>query len=601
MKHRMKHNWNSFSGRIIFIVVFGLGLMAFTVSLVVLLMSQKVFMDTYGKSQEKVVNQIVKEFNNLHEELLDVINTIDSSWAFRLYLTDMGTMDNIQTFQNIYQMEQDLGKSKVDKIDRLNVLVYGLNGKHYLSRTETISAGPDEILNSPAVVNALKDKEKVHYTFSHGAYSMTTKNQDVIIVSKALYYPDSKKVYAVALITLTADNLKPYYDYFVTSNSYFYMVDANDRIICSSESPLVGKKLDGKEYKAAKASRKSKFTISRDGKYLTVMRRKLPYQDCTVYAVVDNQLALAQLYNMPLLALVCFGIGGVILTICLIYTRQTIHPLSKMVQKMSRIRQGNFTECVPIEGTVEMQELAVTYNHMLDDIRNYIEELVKTQKQQRKYEIKALQMQINPHYIYNTLASIKMLVYQNDTEKTTRMIDAFICLLRNTISNADEYITVKQEIQNLENYILIMHTRYGESVKVEYYVSQNCYGCLIPKLILQPFIENAFFHAFPCGRKGTIQVFIREKEKALNIRIIDNGVGMEPQKAGQLVQRETKKEYFSGIGIFNVHDRLRLLFGDAYGVQIESKEQEGTTIIINLPAMTNAGDDDGTKTDGSER
>lgn len=592
MKRKIKRNWNSFSGRIIFIVVFGLGLMAFTVSLVVLLMSQKVFMDTYGKSQEKVVNQIEKEFNNLHEELLNVIYTIDSSWAFRLYLTDTGSMDNMQTFQDIYQMEQDVGENKIDKIERPNILVYGLSGRHYLSRTETISADSKKILNSDAAAIALKEKDKVHYTFSRGAYSMTTKNQDVIIVSKALYYPDSKKVYAVVLVTLTSDDLKPYYDYFVTDNSSFYMVDDKDQIICSSEASLVGMKLDNKEYRRDKSSSDTKFTVHRGNKYLTVMRRRLTNQNCTIYAVVDNHLALNQLYNMPFLAVVCFCIGGVILIFCLIYTRQTINPLSKMVQKMSRIRQGNFAECVPVEGTVEMQELAVTYNHMLDDIRKYIDELVKTQKKQRQSEMKALQMQINPHYIYNTLASIKMLVYQNDTEKTTRTIDAFINLLRNTISNADEYITIRQEIQNLENYILIMHTRYGESVKVEFYVSSSCYDCLIPKLILQPFIENAFFHAFPSGRKGTIQVFIMEKEEGLNIRIVDNGVGMEQKKAGRLLQKETKKEYFSGIGIFNVHDRLRLLFGEEYGVQIKSKEQEGTKVIISLPTMTKEGNDE---------
>ena len=156
-------------------------------------------------------------------------------------------------------------------------------------------------------------------------------------------------------------------------------------------------------------------------------------------------------------------------------------------------------------------------------------------------------MQINPHYIYNTLASIKWLVYQQDVEKTVNTIDAFIALLRNTISNTDEYITVEQELVNLENYILINHTRYGDAVQVEFYVSHDCNDCLLPKLVMQPFIENAFFHAFPSGRRGTIQIFVKKKENNLEIQVADDGVGMDADKAREAVT--AKKEHFSGIGI----------------------------------------------------
>ena len=163
------------------------------------------------------------------------------------------------------------------------------------------------------------------------------------------------------------------------------------------------------------------------------------------------------------------------------------------------------------------------------------------------------------------------------------MIDAIISLLRNTISNADEFITISQEVENLKNYILINHTRYGEAVKVEFYVSQNCYDCLIPKMIMQPFIENSFFHAFPSGRTGTIQILMGQKGKDLEICIEDDGIGMEQNKAEQIVRQETKKEHFSGIGIHNVQDRLRLLYGGDYGIRIESIKQAGTKVVITLP------------------
>ena len=165
----------------------------------------------------------------------------------------------------------------------------------------------------------------------------------------------------------------------------------------------------------------------------------------------------------------CWNILNLIIPVS--YTHLDVY---KRQGKMSAIREGNFSEYMTVEGTTEVQELASTYNYMLDDLKHYVDELVQTQKKQRQAEISALQMQINPHYIYNTLASIKWLVYQNDTAKTVRTIDAFISLLRNTISNSDEFIPVRQEMINIQNYILINQTRYGDSIQVEYYVSRVC-------------------------------------------------------------------------------------------------------------------------------
>ncbi len=580
----LKFYWNSFFGKIILMVMLGIIMIAVTVSVVVLAMSKKAFTETYGKSQEKVFEQIEKELNDFHSNLQQVIDAIDSSWAFRLYLSGEDDLDNVQTFQNIYQMEKDLEQSKTSDMERLNILVMGTGGKHYLSRTETISMSDDEIMESDAVKLAMAQPESMHYLFFHGAYTATAQDTNVIIVSKALYFRESREIYAIVLVTLTMDDMKKYYDYFVSDYSSLYLIGPEDVVMCSNEQGKVGTVMDQEWYQKVKASDVPRSVIKTvDGQY-TVMMREMSYLGCSLYGVIDNQIALERLYNMPLLVFICAGIGLVILILCLFFAKQTISPLSQLVQKMSSIREKNFTQYMPVEGTIEVQELASTYNYMLDDIQNYINELIETQKKQRTSEIKALQMQINPHYIYNTLASIKWLVYQNDAEKTVQNIDAFIGLLRNTISNMDEFITISKEVENLENYILINQTRYGEAIQVEYYVSQSCHDCLIPKLILQPFIENAFFHGFPSGRKGIIQIFMKLKGEDLEIKIVDDGIGMAQSEAEQIVRQDAKKEHFSGIGIHNVQDRLKLLYGEKYGIHIESVEDMGTTVTVMLPA-----------------
>lgn len=580
---RKREWWNSFSVKILGMVLSGILLIAITVSCMVLGMSKNVFTETYGRSQEKVFLQVEEEWNAFHENLQNITNAIDSSWAFRLYLTEGDRFDNVRTFQNIYQMEKDLEQSKASDLERLNILVMGIGGKHYLSRTETITATDQEIWNSRPVLLAVQEPEVLHYTYSHGAYTATGRDTDVIIVSKALYYHESKEIYGVVLITLTMDELKRYYDYFITDNTNMYLVGEENRIICSGDASKIGTIADSAWYIRAGETDRELFRMRENGVSLTVMQRELQYLGCRLYGVIDNDMALGRLYNMPLLILLCAALGAMILLLCLIYTRKTLRPLSELVQRMGRLRQGDFDQYMPVEGTTEVQELASTYNYMLDDLQSYINELLETQKARRRSEIKALQMQINPHYIYNTLASIKWLVYQNDRDRTVQTIDAFISLLRNTISNTDEFITIDQEVQNLENYILINHTRYGDAVQVEFYVSQNCRDCLLPKMILQPFVENAFFHAFPSGRSGNIEIYMKQREGELEIRIVDDGIGMEQNRAEEAVKQAGNREHFSGIGIHNVQERLELLYGKQYGVSINSSPKEGTEVLIRLP------------------
>ena len=566
MKKKLRDYKNSFYFRILLMVLVGISITAITVSFVVLIMSKSAFNKTYTKSQEKVFDRIENELNDFHESLLEVVNAIDTSWAFRLYLNS-NEMDNLQAFQNIHQMEADLEKSKSANMERLNILVLSADKqKHYLSRTETISVSDEEIWESKAVKLAVEEPEVIHYSFSEGAYTMTTKDTDVIIVSKALYYQEREEVYGVVLATLTMEDMKKYYDYFVTEYTEFYLVGDNDRVFCSSDKSSVGNKLPS-------------FSLGH-----TVMKRDLNYLGCTMYGVIDSQHALGKFYNMSLLFIICVAIGIVMLAVGSIYTRQTIRPLSQLVEKMSTLKEGNFTEYMPLSGTSEVQELASTYNYMLDDIQNYIKELLRIQKEKRKSEIKALQMQINPHYIYNTLASIKWLLYRNDTDTIVKTMDAFISLLRNTISNADEFITVEQEIRNLDDYILINHVRYGEAVKVEYFISNGCKNCLLPKLLIQPFIENAFFHAFPDGKSGTIQIVMQVKDNNLEIKVIDDGVGMTQEQAQKITTGESNKEHFTGIGINNVQDRIKLIYGKEYGLVIDSVDGVGTSVTIKLPA-----------------
>ena len=170
----------------------------------------------------------------------------------------------------------------------------------------------------------------------------------------------------------------------------------------------------------------------------------------------------------------------------------------------------------------------------LMNFMNMFRELIVTQKKQRNAELAALQQQINPHFLYNTLASIKIMVKQGNKEKAAEMINKLISLLQNTIGSISETNTVEQELTNMKNYAFINQARYGEQIRVNYYIAPDCLTYELPKLIIQPFIENAFFHAFNKKTSGFIHIMIGQEGDTLICEIVDNGDGMETNLDKQL-------------------------------------------------------------------
>lgn len=316
--------------------------------------------------------------------------------------------------------------------------------------------------------------------------------------------------------------------------------------------------------------------VTVEGKSRGYMMQRLQSTNYTMLGVIDPAAAFDDAYDFRYI----IGVTGVITTLIaiaiFILVRQLTYPLSRLASHMEGTKGGDLHPFTEVTGTPEVRELADTYNTMLAELDDYIHRLVQVEKEKREAEINSLQMQINPHYIYNTLASVKWLIWQGEKDKTIRLIDAFIKLLRNTISNKEDMITLRQEIENLQDYVL-----------------PQCEEYLVPKLILQPFVENAFFHAFPDERGGRISVFARTKGRYLMIEIIDDGVGIDDSRLVDIQRKRfAKTEHFTGIGINNVDNRIKLIYGQDYGIEIKSEEGYGTTVTLRFPNKGNPHSDE---------
>lgn len=570
--------------KIVLAVVVGIILAVFSVTAIIVNLSEDIFVNTYGKSQEKVFLQIEKELNHYHENLSKIIDSVEVSWAFRIYFSDK-EMNSTRTFRNFYKMDEDLKNAIPTNISDVSVMLVGLNEKTYLNREETIISSAKEILESDVSKKAMEKKGSIVYQYADSGFTSTTRNTPVVMAAKALCYPESGEMYALIYVTMKEEDMEKFYQHFTSEYANFYMTDSQGKIISTNQKGVLENKL-GKNLRVAEKEEKLRCDAMENGKEVIVLQKYLPYYNYTMYGVIDSRNALGRLYNIPMLWGVCAAIAMGVIIATYFFVKQTTKPLSVLVNKMANARNEKYDGQIEVTGSYEIQELTSTYNAMLEDLNRYIEELMNVQKEKRKAEISALQMQINPHYVYNTLASIKWLIYQGEIEKSTKAIDAFISLLRSTIGNTDEYTTVEKEIENLKNYVFINNTRYGDKVQVEYFVNFGCEECQIPKMILQPFVENAFFHAFPCERKGKITILVRKLDDNLQIQIIDDGVGIDQKRLKEISEGNTKTEHFTGIGVNNVDDRLKLLYGSQYGILIESEENKGTRITVCIPVKS---------------
>jgi two-component system sensor histidine kinase YesM len=264
-------------------------------------------------------------------------------------------------------------------------------------------------------------------------------------------------------------------------------------------------------------------------------------------------------------------------------------PMKKLLDYAKRIRMGQLQTKLGSTHSDEMGKLAETIDQMVSQLKSLIYQVESEQQAKRDAELKMLQAQINPHFLFNTLNSLKWSAMMSGNGTVTQGIESLSELLRNTILVKDDLIPLEKEIGNLFHYATIQRIRYGDSFKLSCSMSDDkLYEYLVPKFILQPIVENSILHAGgEGGRRVGISVEGFQDGSSLRIRIKDDGRGFNMD---ELYARKTAHSKLSGIGISNVNERIKIHFGPSYGLELHSMINEGTEIIISLPILKGKGE-----------
>lgn len=263
-------------------------------------------------------------------------------------------------------------------------------------------------------------------------------------------------------------------------------------------------------------------------------------------------------------------------------------PLKHLRTLMKRAEAGDWNAYWTPSGTKEIADVGESYNQMLSRLDELFRQMKREEALKKDAEIEALRYQLNPHFLYNTLNTIKWVAKIHKTPQISEAVSALVRLLQASLGKKGDFLTLREEASLIRDYMDIQVFRYGERVKLEVIVEPQASGCLVPRMILQPLVENAVIHGIePSGREGIVSVKAWLERDLLLCEVTDNGVGMpdteqSDAKRTPLIASELK-EKLSGIGIGHIRQKIKLYYGDDYKMLVFSKPNEGTTIRLSLP------------------
>ncbi len=371
-----------------------------------------------------------------------------------------------------------------------------------------------------------------------------------------------------------------------------YVINEDGYIVSSSNEEQIGSLLPyADELKRAKAG----FFELKDSRVI-VNVKYLDRLGWSVVQVVPDDVLFADAYSIrnslvyvnALFLLVFFGLSFFI-------ARSLSKPISNLNKATERLAAGHLETRVDVLRKDELGKLSLKFNKMAAQIHELFSKVNEEQKTKRELELKMLYAQINPHFLFNTLNSIRWLADASKVFNVSKVIVALANLLKSSILSKNEWITVREEIENVKNYVTIQKFRYASLFADEYDIDDDTLDCGIPKLILQPLVENSIIHGFEgLERQGLLRIRVRREDERIVVTVSDNGVGADPERLKEIAEgRRASSGKFSGIGIANVNDRLILHYGSEFALGIQGEPGEGMRMTVVIPVRTLTPEEDG--------
>ena len=407
---------------------------------------------------------------------------------------------------------------------------------------------------------------------------------DVVSVVRALRDPASGAYMGVVLIDMKLDVIEQAIkDIKFGKSGFLYVMDAMGDVVYTPVNEVV--------YRVRSQwllGQRSLVKVIGNVRY-QILFSDSEYTNWKIVGIFSLNETLAEVVNLRNFTLWITSVTLVIaIIVALFFTASIAKPLSKLRRLMKQAEGGDMDVHFKSKYDDEIGQLGNSFNNMIAEIRKLIDLVYVEQQSKREAELKILQAQIKPHFLYNTLDTIQWMAQDHQAADIVEIVGALTNLFRIGLSNGDEMVTLRQELDHARSYMIIQKARYEDKFSYEIACDESLLDCRVLKLILQPLVENGIYHGLKEKRgSGVINLSARREGDALLLTIADDGAGMSLQKAAELNQmlQENTPGDKPGYGVFNVHARIRLSFGQAYGIRFASAPGGPTAFEIRHPIL----------------
>ena len=442
--------------------------------------------------------------------------------------------------------------------------------------------------------DTLERTENLHFTMPHVQYIFDNDENQytwVITLTRAVELTRGVSTeQGILLIDITYGSLKQLLDSITLGNhGYLYMISSGGQLIYHPQMQLIDAGQLEENIQAAVGYRDGNYRESYQGRIRDVTVKSVGYTGWKLVGVTPEQDSYLNTLKTKLFMVFLVGLFLLILMIinASISSRITV-PIRELEKSVNALETGNLDAEVYQGGSYEIRHLGRSIGDMAKQIKVLMQDIVAEHESKRKSEFDTLQSQINPHFLYNTLDIIVWMIENEQKSEAVKVVTALARFFRISLSKGKSIITVRDELEHVRNYLMIQQMRFKNKFTYTIDAAPEVLGLASLKLMLQPLVENAIYHGmeFKDG-DGLIAVTAVQKEDGLWFTIQDNGLGMTEEQVESLLTEHAhvSSKRGSGIGVKNVNERIRLYFGNEYGLSIESEPDEGTTIRIHLPAV----------------
>ncbi|MDR2939156.1 MAG: sensor histidine kinase [Clostridiales bacterium] len=556
-----------------------------TIIVISYIFSRDVLTDNSDLYTGQLLQQVTNGVDNYVEYMQDISEIIVSNRDVTEYL---GAKDIYSSYSRYmkYKLSELFYSITFSRDDITNIAIFGAKDSRYIFNlnqkkmnanmpleetywyTSAIEAGGQPVIFPSNVQNIIED----NYSY-------------VVTLARAIKKPVNNDVMGVALVDLNYKKIKDLCSGIsLGEKGYVFIIDDKGDIVYHPQQQLIYSGLKSEDVDLILKSGEGTLALE-DNSGRAYMVKKSPATNWRVVGVTyAEELGIISSRIQFTYLVAAFIFVAIALGMSYYFSYRVTKPIRGLQESMKEAEKGNFDKKVYIKTNDEIEALSNSYNIMIDKIEGLMKQIINEQKLKRKNELKILQAQINPHFLYNTLDSIIWMAELGESKNVVLMTSSLAKLLRISINRGSEIITVRRELEYIKSYLTILKMRYGDKIEYSIDVDENIMNKQILKLLLQPLVENSVYHGLKNRENGgVIRITGHEEGGRLKIIIYDTGVGMTAEELDNIFKKDIERD--NGVGINNVDERIKLFFGNDYGISFKSEFHKYTEAVIIIPSV----------------